>query len=106
MRLVQTTAVQDEQWVKMPESWKRRKIDNVINGTALVEGKRVDTNKPYDPDAPAYDPYDPRPKQSIADALFPIIAEKDRALLAVCVLKKPGTNVPNSTERFRLACLM
>jgi len=92
LRLVQTTAVQDEQWVKMPEGWRRRKIDNVINGTALVDGKRVDTNKPYDPDAPAYDPYDPRPKQSIADALFPIIAEKgiEAALVQYRVLKQPG----------------
>ncbi|MDQ6787372.1 MAG: tetratricopeptide repeat protein [Acidobacteriota bacterium] len=92
LRLVQTTAVQDEQWVKMPEGWKRRKIDNVINGTALVDGKRVDTNKDYDPDAPAYDPYDPRPKQSIADALFPIIEEKgiEAALVQYRVLKQSG----------------
>jgi tetratricopeptide (TPR) repeat protein len=90
LRLVQTTAVQDEQWVKMPEGWRRRKIDNVINGTALVDGKRVDTDKDYDPDAPAYDPYDPRPKQSVADALFPIIAEKgiEAALVQHRVLEK------------------
>jgi tetratricopeptide (TPR) repeat protein len=76
LRLVQTTAVQDEQWVKMPEGWKRGNIYDVINGTALVDGKRVDTNKPYDPEAPEYDPYDPHPKQSVADALFPIIVER------------------------------
>ncbi len=29
-----------------------------------------------DPEAPAYDPYDPRPKQPLADALFPVIIDK------------------------------
>jgi hypothetical protein len=26
-------------------------------GAAFVDGKRVDTRKPYDPNAPAYDPH-------------------------------------------------
>jgi len=92
LRRVETTAVQDEHWVKTSDGWKRGKIDNVIDGVALVDGKRVDSNKPYDPDAPAYDPYDPRPKQSIADALFPIIAEKgiEAALVQYRVLKQSG----------------
>lgn len=92
LRLVQTTAVQDEQWVKLPAGWKRGNIYDVINGTALVDGKRVDTNKPYDPEAPEYDPYDPRPKQSVADALFPIIVEKGvgAALRQYNALKQSG----------------
>lgn len=32
--------------------------------------------KPYDPKAPVYDPYDTHPKQSIAEALSPIITEQ------------------------------
>jgi ketosteroid isomerase-like protein len=55
-RRVETNAVQDEKWVKMPDGWKRGDINEVKNGAAFVDGKRVDTNKPYDPEAPAYDP--------------------------------------------------
>jgi tetratricopeptide (TPR) repeat protein len=73
---VETNAVQDEKWVKMPDGWKRGDINEVKNGAAFVDGKRVDTNKPYDPEAPAYDPYDPLPKRPVAEALLPIIAEK------------------------------
>ena len=60
-RRVETNAVQDERWVKTPDGWKRGDIFEVKNGAAFVDGKRVDTNKPYDPEAPAYDPYDPHP---------------------------------------------
>jgi tetratricopeptide (TPR) repeat protein len=73
---VDTNAVQDEQWLKTPDGWKRGVINEVKNGAAFVEGKRVDTNKPYDPEAPAYDPYDPHPKQPIAEALLSITTEK------------------------------
>ena len=73
---VETNAIQDEKWVKMPDGWKRGDINEVKNGAAFVDGKRVDTNKPYDPEAPAYDPYDQHPKTPVAEALFPIIAEK------------------------------
>jgi tetratricopeptide (TPR) repeat protein len=76
LRRVDTNAVQDEQWLKTPDGWKRGVINEVKNGAAFVEGKRVDTNKPYDPEAPAYDPYDPHPKQPVAEALLSIITEK------------------------------
>ena len=75
-RRVETNAVQDEKWVKMPDGWKRGNIFEVKNGAAFVDGKRVDTNKPYDPEAPAYDPYDPHPRRPVAEALLPIITEK------------------------------
>lgn len=90
LRRVETNAVQDEHWVKMPEGWKRGNINEVENGAAFVDGKRVDTNKPYDPDAPAYDPYDPHPKRPVADALFPTIMEKgiDAALQSYSTLKR------------------
>ena len=76
LRRVETNAVQDEQWVKTPGGWRRGNIDEVKNGVALVDGRRVDTNKPYDPEAPEYDPYDPRPKRPVAEALFAVITEK------------------------------
>lgn len=76
LRRVETHAVQDERWLKTPGGWKRGDIDEVKNGPAFVDGKRVDTNKPYDPEAPEYDPYDPRPKRPVAEALFALITEK------------------------------
>jgi tetratricopeptide (TPR) repeat protein len=90
LRRVETNAVQNEHWVKMPDGWKRGNIDEVKNGAAFVDGKRVDTNKPFDPEAPAYDPYDPCPKRPVAEALFPIITEKgiDAALQSYRALKQ------------------
>lgn len=76
IRRVETNAVQNEKWTKTPDGWKRGDIFEVKNGPAFVDGKRVDTSRPYDPEAPAYDPYDPHPRQSLAEALFPIITEK------------------------------
>jgi ketosteroid isomerase-like protein len=55
-RRVETNAVQDEIWTRTRDGWKRGDIENVRNGAAFVDGKRVDTRRPYDPDAPAYDP--------------------------------------------------
>jgi tetratricopeptide (TPR) repeat protein len=90
LQRVETNAVQDEQWVKTSDGWKRGNITHVINGVALVDGKRVDTNKPYDPEAPEYDPYDPHPKQPVAEAILPIIAERgiESALQSFRTLKQ------------------
>ena len=90
LRRVETNAVQDEKWVRTPGGWKRGDINEVKNGAAFVDGKRVDTNKPYDPEAPAYDPYDPHPKRPIAEALLPIITEKgvESALQSYRALKQ------------------
>ncbi len=76
LRRVETNAVQDEKWIRTSGSWKRGNIDEIDSGANFVDGKRVDIRKPYDPEAPAYDPYNPHPKQSITEALFPIITEK------------------------------
>lgn len=56
IRSVSTDAEQTETWVHTNEGWKRWKIENVSNKGALVDGKRVDITKPYDPDAPEYKP--------------------------------------------------
>jgi tetratricopeptide (TPR) repeat protein len=90
LRRVETNAVQDEHWVKTPDGWKRVGIDEIRDGAAFLEGKRVDPTKPLDPEAPAYDPYDPRPKQSVADALFSIIMDKgiESALQSYRTLKQ------------------
>ncbi len=75
-RRVETNGVQDERWVKTPEGWRRGYIEESKAGAAFLDGKRVDMTKPLDPEAPAYDPYDPHPKRAVAEALLPIITEK------------------------------
>jgi tetratricopeptide (TPR) repeat protein len=89
-RRVETNAVQDEHWVKTPDGWKRGSIDEIKGGAAFLDGKRVDPTKPLDPEVPAYDPYDPRPKQPVADALFSIIMDKgiESALQSYRALKQ------------------
>ena len=55
-RRVETNAVQDEHWTRTADGWKRGDIGEISRGASFVDGKRVDITKPYDPDAPPYDP--------------------------------------------------
>ena len=57
LRNVETVAVQDEEWIKTKDGWKRGNIGNIHPGASLVDNKRIDTSKPYRPDDPPYDPY-------------------------------------------------
>ena len=57
LRNVETAAVQDEEWIRTPEGWKRGNIGNVHPGAWVVDDKRVDPGKGYDPGAPPFDPY-------------------------------------------------
>lgn len=90
LRRVETNTVQDEKWVKTPGGWKRGNIVEIATGADFVNGKRVDITKPYDPEAPAYDPYDPHPKRPIVEALLWIITEKgiEAALQSYRTLKQ------------------
>ena len=72
-RRFDTAAVQDETWIHTGDGWKRWRIGNVRPGAWYVDDQRVDTRNPYDPDAPAFDPYDPHPKKSVADALADVL---------------------------------
>jgi ketosteroid isomerase-like protein len=56
-RNIETAAVQDEEWIKTAGGWKRGNINNVRPGAWVVDGKRIDPSKGYDPDAPPYEPY-------------------------------------------------
>ena len=56
VRKVDTSVVQRETWVKTPEGWKLKSVDNVRDQKRFVDGKRVDPTKPYDPDAPPFRP--------------------------------------------------
>jgi len=69
-RRFDTAAVQDETWVRRADGWKRLIIANVHPGAWYVDDKRVNPAAPYDPEAPAFDPNDAHPRQSLADALF------------------------------------
>lgn len=60
-RRVETNAVQDEVWIRTSGGWKRGDIREIRNGASFVDGKRVDIRRPYDPNAPPYDPYAHRP---------------------------------------------
>jgi hypothetical protein len=75
---LETNAVQDEHWTRLPDSWKRGKIENVHGGAVFIDGKRVNVGAglPYDPEAPPYDPHDPRPKRPVADTLFQIVTSQ------------------------------
>lgn len=63
VRKVDTSVIQRETWVKTPEGWKLKLVDNVRDQKRLVDGKRVDPTKPYDPNAPVFDPDDTRGKK-------------------------------------------
>jgi len=62
-RKVETSVSQREIWAKTPEGWKLKSVDNVRDQKKLVDGKRVDPTKPYDPDDPPYDPDDTKDKK-------------------------------------------
>jgi ketosteroid isomerase-like protein len=56
VRNVETSAIQDETWVRESAGWKIRRVSNVHARKWYVDGKRVDPKKPYDPDALPYNP--------------------------------------------------
>jgi hypothetical protein len=58
IRKVDTSVRQREIWSKTKEGWKLKSVDNVRDQRRFVDGKRVDPTKPYDPEAPLYDPGD------------------------------------------------
>lgn len=79
VRRVQTSALYDETWSKTSAGWKRSAVENVRSCTALVDDKRVDISRPFDPEAPAYNPHDPHPRTPLADALYPVFKEQGAA---------------------------
>lgn len=62
MRKVETSVLQRETWAKTPGGWKLKLVDNVREPKRFVDGKRVDPNKPYDPQAPPFNPDETRAK--------------------------------------------
>jgi hypothetical protein len=56
VRNVLTSVIQTETWVKTAGVWKLRYVEKVHNRRWYVDGKRIDPSKPFDPDAPPYNP--------------------------------------------------
>jgi len=56
VRRIDTEARQNETWVRSGDRWQLFRIDGVRPGPWIVDGKRVDPSKPYDPSAPPYAP--------------------------------------------------
>jgi hypothetical protein len=57
LRLYQTVTVQDETWVLRDGQWKRKLVEHLRPGAWLVDLQRVDPTKPYNPEAPPFDPH-------------------------------------------------
>jgi uncharacterized protein DUF4440 len=55
-RRVDTSVIQRETWAKTSDGWKLKSVDSVRDQKRFVDGKRVDPSKPYDPNAPPYNP--------------------------------------------------
>lgn len=55
-RHVETESIQTETWVNTSDGWKLKHIGDIQPGVWVIDGKRVDPAKPYNPDAPAYVP--------------------------------------------------
>ena len=62
-RKVETSVIQRETWAKTPDGWKLKSVDNVRDQKRIVDGKRVDPTKPYNPDDPPYNPEDTKVKK-------------------------------------------
>jgi ketosteroid isomerase-like protein len=55
-RLVDTRAHQRETWLRRGGKWWLWRVDRVRPGAWHVDGKRIDPSKPFDPNAPPYEP--------------------------------------------------
>jgi len=60
-RRVETSIIQTETWVNTADGWRLKHTGNIRTGVWVVDGKRVDPRRPYDPDAPPYDPGEGQP---------------------------------------------
>lgn len=56
LRHIDTRANQRETWVHRNGDWLLWRVDQVVPGEWIVDGKRVDPSKPYNPNAPAFQP--------------------------------------------------
>ena len=57
VRRLETSAVQDEEWVSTPNGWMRGGVSNESSAAWLIDGKRVQPGRPFDPEAPWWEPF-------------------------------------------------
>jgi|GEM_PF-2291704 len=65
-----TNVTHREDWVRTRRGWMRSFIEELESGPFFLDGKRMNPNRPFDPEAPPYDPRDPNPRKPLADALY------------------------------------
>jgi ketosteroid isomerase-like protein len=53
---IDTSVLQRETWVRLPDGWKRLHVSDVHGMRWFVDGVRIDPSKPYTPGMPAYAP--------------------------------------------------
>jgi hypothetical protein len=51
-----SSVLQTETWVKTPEGWKKKRVENEREQVFTVDGKSYDPHKPYNPNDPPYAP--------------------------------------------------
>lgn len=83
LRTVETEALQREWWLSTSSGWRLFLVDEVRPGVWKVDGKRVDPSKPFDPDAPAFDPESGKTPQRGAAQRGPGRAIRGRRFRAV-----------------------
>ncbi len=66
------------------DGWKLKHIGDVKPGAWYVDGKRIDPSKPYDPDAPPFNPEEKRPKWERGQRLGWASSEQQRSVM-LCV---------------------
>jgi uncharacterized protein related to proFAR isomerase len=100
LRTVSTSHVMRNTWSRTPKGWKLKSVDSIRDEKRFVNGKRVDPDptKPFDPDAPPYEP----PAKEEAPATLPggsaTRAETIDALLArALVTQLDARSALNST---------
>ncbi|HEX8396757.1 MAG TPA: serine hydrolase [Pyrinomonadaceae bacterium] len=98
VRPIQTAVTQDETWVKTPDGWKLKFVENEKDLLRFIDGKHVEPGKPYDPNALPYNPpTETSLNQKDLETLFdPIFAERMHKLNvpgAVISVVKDGKTV-------------
>ena len=56
LRHVDTRAHQRETWIQRNGAWRLWRVDHIHPGPWIVDGKRIDPSRPYDPNAAAWEP--------------------------------------------------
>jgi hypothetical protein len=69
LRTVSTSELMRHTWSRTRKGWKLKSVDHIRDGKRFVNGRRVDPDptKPFDPDAPPYEP----PAEEGASAAIP-----------------------------------